>query len=65
MQVDMALYVIIVIVSARRFYLTGDMTNRYPFIQVRWNNLLENIPLMHHYGINTDIWHLTFSRAEY
>ena len=41
------------------------MTNRYPFKQVRWNDHLENIPLMHRYGISTNILHLTFSRAEF
>ena len=54
-----------IIVAARRFYLTGDMTNRQPFIQVRQNDRLENIPLMHRYGINTNILHITFSRAEF
>ena len=53
------------IASARRCYLTGDMTKCYPFIQVRWNDHLENIPLMHRYGINTNILNLGFSRAEF
>ena len=39
--------------------------NLYPFIQVRWNDHLENFPLMNRYGINTNILHLTFSRAEF
>ena len=43
--------VFLLIVSARRFYLIGSMTNHYPFIQVRWNDHLENIPLMRRYGI--------------
>ena len=43
--------VFLIIVSARRFYLTGYMINRYPFIQVRWNDHLENVPLMHPYGM--------------
>ena len=54
-----------IIVSARRLHLTGDVTNCYPFIQVRWNDHLENIPLMHCYRINTNILHLTFSSAEF
>ena len=26
--------------------------NLYPFIQVRWNDHLENFPLMNRYGVN-------------
>ena len=39
--------------------------NLYPFIQVRWNDHLENFPLMNRYGVNTNILHLTFSRAKF
>ena len=51
--------------SPRRFYLTGDMTNSFNLSKVRWNDHIVNyIPLMYCYGINTNILHLTFSRAE-
>ena len=44
----------------RIFYLTRDMT------KVRWNDqLVTYFSLMCRYGINTNILHLTFSRAEF
>ena len=49
----------------RRFYLARDMTNLYLF-KVRWNDHLVNqFCLMYCYGINRNILHLIFSRAEF
>ena len=49
---------------SRRICLIGDMANLYPFIQSLLNDhLVSYFPLMYHYGINTSILHLTFSRA--
>ena len=34
--------------------------------KVPWNDdLVSYFPLLYHYGINTNILHLTFSRAEF
>ena len=53
---------------SRRLFLTGVMTNLYPFnlFKILWNDHLVNyFPLIYRYGINTNILHLTFSRAEF
>ena len=51
----------------RILYLTGDMTNlSIHLFKVRWNDHLVNyLTLMYRYGINTNIFYLTFSRAKF
>ena len=53
----------LILLSPRKYYSTGNMTTMY---LVRWNDhLVSYFPLIYHYGINTNILLLTFSRGEF
>ena len=59
-QVLLGLFLNTSSVLSRRFYLTGDMANLYPFIQgsLEW-------PFSELFSANTNILHLTFPRAQF
>ena len=50
----------------RRFSLTGDVKTPIHLFKVCWNDrLVSYFSLMYQYGINKNVIHSTFSRAEF